>query len=441
MNFIFKSTLSIVLITLSLACFGQDSTDVSQIYYTFSDKEQDRVNDGVFLYRRGSIYSLMISQPTRQFAKEIEDAFTNMPVPDRYYDHSIGKKVFQTTDKLNIKKLNKHQGFIINDTINPKEMNAIDMFLFKQEVASRLVAKWFQRKRKDGICNVNLIQERGFHNASEAERRFAESTIRKEAILRDAGEELIGSTFVLVNDISYYDKSEGSAIAGAVANVAVSTLGVVTGETDLIGSDVVGNIISSAKGFNVKIKTYLYQLVWDEDIAGFFYTQIYSEEPNAQKKTNFENNRGKFSLKFIGMQESSGTNTSFLGINEDQPELMVRKACQRALDENVANLQKNFECFQIKAPLSSVTPLRSEIGLKEGVSESSRFEVLEAVEDEVGHITYKRVGIIKPQKGQIWDNRFMAKEEGAPNAELGYSTFDKVSGSNFVQGSLIREIK
>ena len=111
-------------------------------------------------------------------------------------------------------------------------------------------------------------------------------------------------------------------------------------------------------------------------------------------------------MVYLGMQESSGKDISFIGINESEPEMMVRKACQRALDENVANLQKNFDVFKIKAPLLSLQPLTCEIGKKEGVTEDSRFEVLEVVEDNKGHIEYKRAGIIRPVKDKIWDNRF-----------------------------------
>jgi hypothetical protein len=181
--------------------------------------------------------------------------------------------------------------------------------------------------------------------------------------------------------------------------------------------------------------------VWDEEISSQFYGNVYTEQPDDTKKENFENMRGDFSLIFLGMQESSGKDISFLGINESEPQVMVLKACQRALDENVANLQKNFEVFKVKTPLNSIDPIRCEIGLKEGVTEKSRYEVLEAVMDDKGHVEYKRVGVIRPVKGMIWDNRFMAVEERAENATLGFTTFEKVSGGDFYPGMLVREMK
>ena len=78
---------------------------------------------------------------------------------------------------------------------------------------------------------------------------------------------------------------------------------------------------------------------------------------------------------------------------------------------------------------------------KEGVDEFSRYEVLEKTIDENGRINYEKVGEIKPVKGMIWDNRFMAEYEKEEGSELNYTTFEKVKGKNLYPGMLIREIK
>lgn len=400
-----------------------------------------QTRDSVFLYRRGSICSFMIGHRDLSFAQEIENVFNEMPVPDKYNDHSIGKKVFYTADgKLKMKNLDSHMGFKINASSDKTLMNDFDFFLQKQAIASRLIAKWFNRKKTTGICNMNLVQERGYQNASEVEKRLAALSVRKDALLKDAGEELIGNTFVLINDIRYIDQSKGSSIIGGVVSAATQIAGTLNG-IEVSEENNLGTIISSYKGFNVKIKTYLYQLIWDDEISSYFYKDIYSENSDGKKKENFENNRGRFSLVYLGMQESSGKSVSFLGINKDNPQQMVRKACQRALDENIASLQKNFDVFKVKAPLYDVQPLKCEIGMKEGVTENSRYEVLETVEDSNGHINYKRIGVIRPIKGKIWDNRYMAAEEKAEGADLRFTTFEKVSGGPFFAGMLVREIK
>jgi len=394
-----------------------------------------------FTYRRGSIYSLMIGHRDLPFAQEIEDAFNAMPVPDKYNDHGLGKKIFYTDEKkLKIKDEASHRGFRIDMASDKEKMTDFDLFLQKQGIASRLVAKWFGRKKTDGVCNMQLVQERGYNNASEVDKRVAELSVRKDALLMDAGEELIGSTFVLVNDIRYFDRSTISSAVGGALSATINIYNASQGK-NTFDQENLGTMLKTIKGFNVKIKTYLYQLVWDDEASGLFYKDIYTEQPDETKRSNFENNRGRFALIYLGMQESSGKDVSFMGINESEPQLMARKACQRALDENVANLQRNFEVFKIKSPLLDVEPLRCEIGKKEGVTENSRFEVLEISENEQGHIEYKRKGVIRPVKGQIWDNRFMAAEENAEGANLGSTTFEIVSGKDFYPGMLVREIK
>ena len=400
-----------------------------------------QVGDSLFLYRRGSIYSIMISHRDLMFENEIEAAFSEMPVPDKYNDHGLGKKIFYTSEnKLKIKNLDEHTGFMVNRSSDKSRMNEYDHFLQNQYIASRLVAKWFHRKKSTGVCDMELVKERGYNNASEADKRLSAMSVRKDAVLQDAGEELIGSTFVLINDIRYIDRSSGSSVVGGLISAAIKTGNALHGNNTMDQKDL-GDVIASYKGFNVKIKTYLYRLVWDEEISSSFYRNVYTEKPDDAKKENFENMRGDFSLVYLGMQESSGKDISFMGINESEPQVMVLKACRRALDENVANLQKNFEVFKIKTPLNSIDPIKCEIGLKEGITEKSRFEVLEAIMDDNGHVDYKRVGVIRPVKDKIWDNRFMAVEECAENATLGFTTFEKVSGSDFYPGMLVREMK
>ena len=367
-------------------------------------------------YRRSSIYSLMIKHEKQKYADTISNVFLVMPVPDKYNDHDLSVKIISVDQKKKAK---------------PDE---IATFLNNNGVASRLVSKWFDRDFVSGTCNIDIIKERGLYNASEMDKAIASQSIRGTAMLEDAGEELIGNTFVLVNDIRYIDKEKRSKVVGALFKAADVALG---GNT---GLDDIGDIAESWKGFRVKILTHLYQLVWDEETANEFYTELYSDEPDATKVALMESNRNKFKLKYLGTQESSGSTTSFMGVKLDTPEMMVRKACQRALDENVANLQKNFDAFKVKVPLLSSEPIKAQIGKKEGITSKSKFEVLEA-EEKDGRTVYKRVGVISPLPNLIWDNRYMAVEERAIGATLGATTFKKVSGGDFYPGMLIREIK
>ena len=378
-------------------------------------------------YRRSSIYSILINHTDQQFGNEIKEAFLQIPVPDKFNDHNLSVKVLNIDNKL--AGANKSN-----------ENTVITDFLQNNKVASRLVGRWFNRDFFTGQCDMELVKERGLYNATEFDKQLAKRSSRGVAMLQDAGEDLIGNTFVLVNDIRYVDKNKGAktgaSILKALGQIASAYMG--SSISDL--TDNLGDMLETIKGFKVKINTFLYKLDWNDEQAAVFYQEQYAAKPDATKKANFEAARGNYKLKYVGKVESSGGTTSFLGINEDEPIVMVRKACQRAIDENVVDLQRNYEEFRTKSPLLSVEPLTAYVGKKEGVTAKSKFEVLEVVELENGKHKYNRVGVIEPIENLIWDNRFMAVEEGALGANLGYTTFKKVSGKNFAKGMLIREM-
>ena len=378
-------------------------------------------------YRRSSIYSVLVNHTDQQFASEIKEAFLQIPVPDKFNDHNLSVKVLNLDKKL-------------SGASSEKENPLITEFLNNNKEASRLVGRWFNRDFFTGQCNMELVKERGLYNATEFDKQLASRSARGMAMLQDAGEDLIGNTFVLVNDIRYVDKNKGAKTASSILKVFGSIAAAYTGSNIDDLTDNIGDMVETIKGFKVKINTFLYKLEWSDDIATQFYQDQYGAVPDPTKKANFDAARGNYKLKYVGKVESSGGTTSFLGINEDQPVVMVRKACQRAIDENVVDLQRNYEEFRTKSPLVSVEPITAFVGMKEGVTAKSKFEVLEVVELENGKHKYNRVGVIQPIENLIWDNRFMAVEEGAQGATLGFTTFRKVSGKDFSKGMLIREM-
>lgn len=374
-------------------------------------------------YRRSSIYSLLVCHSEQKFANEICNVFTQIPVPDKYNDHNLSIRMVKS---------------ISSRTCSVEEASA---FLENNFVASRLVCQWFNHSIVSNTWDVELIKSRGLYNANQFDRDIAAMSIRGNSLLEDAGENLIQNTFVLVNDIEYVDKENTGKAVGAGLKILGQIAAQYTGTQafeDLGNS--LGSIAETLRGFKVKIHTHLYQLEWNEEIADQLYTKWYTSTKDVAKNRDFQNNRGQFKLKYIGSQLSKANDISIAGVNLEVPEIMVRKACQRALDENIADLQKNFESFKIKTPLLSTEPITADIGLKEGITPNSKFEVLEVVMKNNKEQT-KRVGIITPVADKIWDNRYMASEEKAVNSDLKATTFKKVSGGDFVEGMLIREIK
>ena len=379
-------------------------------------------------YRRSSLYSLMINHTDQKFASEIRNSFLNIPIPDKYNDHDLSVKVVDINTKL-------------KNASSNKENADITTFLNDNQIAGRMVAKWFNRDKFTGACDMELVKERGLYNANEFDKQIAARSTRGISMLQDAGEDLIGNTFVLVNDISYVDKQKKGMIFGGIIKALGTVAQAYTGVNVTSATNLIGDIAESIRGFSVKINTFLYKLSWNDEIANNFYETQYTDSVDTGKAKNFEDNRGNYQLLYVGKVESSGSTTSWLGVNLDTPENMVRKACQRAIDENIVDLQTQFEEVRTKTPLLSIDPLTADIGMKEGVSKKSRFEVLDRVEQKDSTYKYVKIAEIEPVEDMIWDNRYMAVEEGAKGANLGKTTFRKVKGGDIFPGMLIREIK
>lgn len=388
------------------------------VFPTLAKKEITNIEQN---YRRISLCSMLVRHSEDKFANEIEEQFLEIPISEQYNDHNLSVRVVDVKRKSNY-------------------TSDITGFIKRNNVASRLVGKWFDRNILTGECTLDLIKERGLYDASAFDIEMAKRSARGMAMLQDAGEDLIGRTYLLVNEITYIDKGKRSRNWGAALNGLLQVAGAFTGVDLSDTGNMVESMISSIKGFRVKINTRLYRLEWNEEAQMYFYQNCYSDKADPTKLSTFENNRDRFRLVYVGNVLSSGNATSFLGINEDQPNLMIRKACQRAIDENVADLQKNYDEFRIKSPIVSVEPtITAKIGMKEGITKDSRFEVLEAQEKD-GRTIYKRVGVVKPIPTKIWDNRFMATEEGAYGADFGATTFVKESGGDLYPGLLLRQI-
>lgn len=374
--------------------------------------------------RRSSICSMLVKHREQEYADNIEHQFEQIPVSERYNDHNLSVRVINV-DSKNIDK------------------NAIDGFIENNKIASRLVARWFDRNILTGACTLDTIKSRGLYDASVLDMELAANSQRGKAMLEDAGEDLIGNTWLLVNDVNYIDKNKRAklwaAIGGAVMGVLTAVGGGSARDVDIMTNGTAA-IIESIKGFAVRIRTRLYRLQWDSDLANEFYATCYSVADDKIRKEAFEAMRPKFKMEYVGEVVSKGGRTSFLGVNEERPEIMIRKACARAIDENIADLAHKFEPFRIKIPITSVSPeITAPIGRKEGVEISSKFEVLEVV-DNKGKIEYKRVGTVKPVAGKIWDNRYMADAEGSKESSLNHTYFIRTSGNNFYPGMLLREI-
>ncbi|MCB0388251.1 MAG: hypothetical protein KDD23_06015 [Winogradskyella sp.] len=393
--------------------------------FSFSTFSQSEPND--LVYRRSSLYTLMISDENKEHQEVIQNSFTNYPIPEKFNSHTLEKRTIPKT---------------INDSVSKKELyvlqqQAITDFLTTNDVAKFMVAKWFNRSKEGGF-NMNLISERGHYNATDLDVKIARNSERGTALIADAGEELINNTFVVINNFKYTNKEEVAKKTNSILS-AVSSVASQAGASDLSlavdtaaeGVDILG------KGYVIKTDSYLYQLVWNDEIASIFYNDYWTEDGNIDttRVTAF-NDSNIFKLQYIGM-ESAWADLQSTKYTTQSEEELITVATLKASDAVIAKLQRTYEVFRTKTPLLSGDPITAKIGLKEGLEKGDKYEVLEQIINKVGKTEYKQIGVIKVEKNLIWDNRFMATDEN--ESELEYTTF-KGSKNKYYQGMLIRQI-
>lgn len=334
-------------------------------------------------YRRCSLTHMLIQHPMYSFNDEITDAFKQLPWNERFNNHDLGVKVvkFSTQEYTD-------------------QTNEIAKFLTKAKVANRSIAKWFKWNKNTGTFNMDLVRERGLYDATELERQIASLSVRGSSILEDAGETLIPKTFLIMHDICY---------SGHYSNKAEDA-----------------NSIGYRRSFSVKISSYIYSIDWNSDCLNEFYVTHYNGNPdfisNADYKYTY---RAKVEST---VEDSSNKLTQFD---------LIKQVVGRALDVNIVKLMKEYPDFRIMAPVVSVEPFQCYIGKKEGISDNSKFEVLEMEIDKNGVPRYNRKGIVKVKPGTIMDNRYSVEE---PQQPLSPTEFIIESGSGLYPGMLIREL-
>jgi hypothetical protein len=382
------------------------------------------------IYRRSSLYTMMVNEPSRLYAEQITKKFISTPIPEKFNDHNLDSRQI---DSSVVPLVGSRE-----EKIKAEAENILNC-LNSNQVAKGLVAKWFNRK-SNGTFNMDLVSERGSYNATEMDVKLAMSSERGLALLADAGAELINNTFVVVNDFDYVSKEEvankiksGLSLIKDIAELA--DVEIKTDNTDL-------TLTVFGKGYVVRTTSYLYQLEWNDSVEAVFYEQYWMDKtsPDKAKKLEFEQS-DIFKLKLIGTEVAWADLQSTIFTTKTEEEL-IDIATVRAIDNVIAKLQKKYEVFRTKTPLYNNDPLSAKIGMKEGLEKGDKYEVLEQVMDKKGRTSYKRKGIIRVDKDHIWDNRFMAEEEHQLTDNLipteNYTIFK--GDSKYYVGWLIRQI-
>lgn len=407
----------------------------------------------VTTYHRSSLVVMPIIHMQDSFANELVNAALTMPFPDRY-------DKIQYLDNPNdfIVKLDNHCNLKqVKDTTAYK---TYAYALEQAQIAKSIVAAWFNYNDSTGF-NTHYIAEKGNYDASVLAQELAAGTISGEVNIADASDELIGKSFVLVNDMAYINHAEraqlasdilegiqaaadattevGEAIAGMQTGIGLldGLSGLVGGAVALAGSAtslVAGmtqtvNELLNIEGFAVMECTYLYQLDWDVETQNTFYSKYYTETFDSAKIAAFWADNTTFKMKYVGMMPTTTNNATafhageYAHLSQDE---QITITCSRTLDDAINNLQTQYEDFRVYTPITQVITnpkgkaigVVAPIGMKEGVSQKKKYDLMEQTMVK-GRTVYKLVEPnLKPDK-EIWDNRYVGGTEAVESTNQG----------------------
>ena len=376
-------------------------------------------------YRRSSLHTILMESSGFPKKDQVINAYYSADFPDKYDNHNIGQKSFNPEKYT-------------TDTVESKTPEVIEKYLKDEQIAKKLVAKWYNRQ-PDGSVDGNLISERGAFNASFLDVKTAAASNMGKSLISAAGEELLSNTFVVVSKMKFV---ENEPIARVIRDGVILSLNNANELVRNIGVKAAEKIYEKTKeGYSVWTTSYLYKLKWTPEIKAIFENEMYADKESITPaiKAKFDNNTDLFQMEFVGSQKST-TLVTFSLKEKRTEEQIINLSVTRNIDKVYAKLQKNFDVFKPKVPLYTGEPITAKIGLKEGIEGGDKFEVLEAVMDEkTGKIEYKSVGTIKVDGDKIWDNRKNLGDEAPVEGAVDRTTFK--GGKKFYPGLLIRQLK
>lgn len=379
-------------------------------------------------YKRSSLCLILLHRQGAEFSEDIKSEFLNLPLPSRYNDLNIDVRVMDLSD------ISKVWG-------NVKEKH-ITKWLSDHQVAKQLISKWFNRDAS-GRMDMKRIQQWGDYNASYKDLMLAESSARNRAMLQDNGEELIHNTFVLVCDMTYYNREETKVALGAVfgallgagASIGAKAANMNQAQSQQMTNNMVttGMLLGEATdigGFAINMTSYLYRLQWNNSLRDKMYDEYWVDDTTPSEKVQqrvsaFNEDNSSFCLDYLGNYYAHAGKT--VRYSQNNMHTVIRNVCADAVEESVAMLAKMYPVFR---PTSTYTcdgdNLYAYIGTKEGITNKTRYEVVEREETPAG-ITYNRLATVRPVKDKIWNNKYTYIADHETTASTNGTAFEKTS--------------
>lgn len=340
-----------------------------------------------------------------------EKAFTKVKIEDKYFNNLIPD-------------LTLSQGAQVTDIGKDAVAKKITDKLINNHVPNEIMSKWFNRQ-SDGSLDMKLIAERGRYNASMADIEEAMMSKRGLSIISDAGEKLIGKSYVLVFDFMNIKTMQEIAKEKKKK----------PGDTD---NTVWGNSINEAKkiGYEATVNAYLYKVEFNDSIAAMFYNNLWASSGQSdlgERKEAFNN--FDFPIKLVRTFSVSKSSDEIKQGYKGAPskpssdEKLFNGLILGGVEKIKDEIEK-MEMFAVRAWVIDNKPVKSKIGQKEGLFIDQKYFVYENRGDKkTGEITKsKKMAVVRAKK--VVDNRKMA------TADLEPSQFYQIGGRTIRSNSM-----
>ncbi len=402
MNF-FKSTVCLAFLMLTLNVISQDTDQVNK---------RGPADD----YSRSSISYLLLDFEGEKYASELKNSIHSSTVPSKFDNNNLKQKVLKApyyhSSSSNLKR----------------NIKSVQSALSSDLYANKIVKFWWGVK-DDGTYSTDLIEKRGFYNATDMDVDVAKSEKRGINALADAGEKLIANSYVMVLDYANvttmketYDAKDAAARKKAKRD-----------STEFVPVE------RKKNGYTGKLTTYLFQVNYSDTVQGYFMDAFTDDNILDLAKVDKIFNNVYSPFKYLKSESVSADGTQanpgqFLApvVQKSKEQLMV-KLVNDGIRKVTEKVEKNTEAFRVKTPIVSTGPITAKIGKKEGLTHERRYFVWQYIEDSGGKTVARRKGVVRARR--VVDNR---------QDELGQtqsSEFYQVGGQKLDEGMTLQERK
>lgn len=356
-------------------------------------------------YDRNSLSVLMLDN-NGKYGSDLRNAMNSVSVPTKFDDNMLQTRVIRGSDNSDMVK------------------SALE----SARVPNEIFSKWFSRDA-DGSFNMSVIHERGLYNATDADVIEASASKVGLAKLEDAGETLIGHSYVMVLSFhniktmdQYYDELDKSRKSWA----------------ELLKTKYVP-VTRSRNGYRADVTGYLYKLSNVSASMDDFYSNMWifdedSKEEKAKKVSAFNNAR--FQLEYVttvtrtveASQPNEGQQKSRAQLFEVMADLAVNGL--------IYETEKTVDAWKVVTALYDTHPLRAKIGTKENLYVDDRYFVYEYRMNKSNEVYADRRGVVRVKK--VANNSQVAQGKSEDDASQ-MSSFYQIAGHRLEPGMFLEQ--